>query len=183
MARPSPSPPCARVVVESAWRKRSKMYGRNSGAMPWPVSATRTTTCGSSRSTVTVTRPPEGVNLIALDSRFHDLLQAMCVAPRRTGGGIDAALEHDGLGLGAEGDGVERRFDDGADVHRLELEAELAGDDARDVEQVVDQLRLQLGVAVDHLQRPLAGGHVEIRALQHAHPAQHRRERRAQLVR
>ena len=39
IARPRPSPPCARVVELSAWRKRSNTCGRNSGAMPRPVSA------------------------------------------------------------------------------------------------------------------------------------------------
>src|SRR5207253_9050734 len=43
--------------------------------------------------------------------------------------------------------------------------------------------RSQLRVAVDHLQRALGGGGVERPALQHAHPAEHRRERCAQLVR
>lgn len=36
MARPSPSPPRRRVVVESACRKRSKTNGRNSGRIPSP---------------------------------------------------------------------------------------------------------------------------------------------------
>ena len=38
MERPTPRPPCARVVPSSACRKRSKTWGRKSGAMPIPVS-------------------------------------------------------------------------------------------------------------------------------------------------
>jgi len=41
MARPSPSPPCTRVDVESAWRKRSNTKGSASARIPTPVSATR----------------------------------------------------------------------------------------------------------------------------------------------
>ena len=39
------------------------------------------------------------------------------------------------------------------EVHRLHVEAELAGDDARHVEHVVDQPRLRLRVALDRLER------------------------------
>ena len=45
MAKPRPSPLCGFVVDPSAWEKRSKTNGRNSGSMPIPVSATSTRTC------------------------------------------------------------------------------------------------------------------------------------------
>ena len=38
MVRPMPSPPCERVLLLSAWRKRSKTYGRNSRSIPAPLS-------------------------------------------------------------------------------------------------------------------------------------------------
>ena len=38
--RPRPSPTPTRVAEASCWRKRSNTYGRNSGAMPWPLSLT-----------------------------------------------------------------------------------------------------------------------------------------------
>ena len=111
------------------------------------------------------------------------LLQPVRVAPYRAGGGVDPALERHRLRERAGRDGVDGGLHDGADVDGPELEAQLAGDDARDVQQVVDELGLQLRVAVDHLQRALGGGGVERPALQHAHPAEHCRERCAQLVR
>src|SRR5688572_22733392 len=47
MDRPMPSPHAARVVDESAWRKRSNTYGRNSDEIPCPESLTRMPTCAS----------------------------------------------------------------------------------------------------------------------------------------
>ena len=71
MARPRPSPPWRRVMVESAWRKRSKMKGRNSAATPSPVSVTVICARPSARCSRTSTRPPEAVNLMAFASRFQ----------------------------------------------------------------------------------------------------------------
>ena len=83
IARPRPRPPWRRVVVESAWRKRSKTCGRNSGAMPSPVSRhagsrrrRRSGRAGSPRVR------PAGVNLIALESRF----QTTCWSRSRVAG-------------------------------------------------------------------------------------------------
>ena len=44
----------------------------------------------------------------------------------------------------------------GREVDGAQLEPQLAGDDARDVEQVFDQLRLRLRVALDDLERAIA---------------------------
>ena len=44
IARPRPRPPRSRVVPESACRKRSNTWGRNSGAIPIPVSLTAIST-------------------------------------------------------------------------------------------------------------------------------------------
>ena len=77
--------------------------------------------------------------------------------------------------------GLDRRADDPPDPHRLELRAELAGDDARHVEDVVHQALLSLGVAADdgetvrYLRRVGA-------AREDVRPAEDRVERRAQLV-
>ena len=69
--RPSPSPPCLRVVEASPWRKRSNRCGMNAGWMPMPVSATAISTCASSRCEHDLHVPPRGVNLMAFDSRFQ----------------------------------------------------------------------------------------------------------------
>ena len=71
MESPSPSPPCLRVVEASACRKRSKTKGRNSAAIPSPVSMILISTCELTRSSSACTRPPPGVNLMALESRFQ----------------------------------------------------------------------------------------------------------------
>src|SRR2546428_350289 len=71
MSSPSPSPPCARVGLASACRKRSNACGRNSGEMPGPLSLTVRSAADSARCRRTWTRPPAGVNLIALVSRFQ----------------------------------------------------------------------------------------------------------------
>src|SRR5206468_10662471 len=69
IANPRPSPP-KRIAVPSAWRKRSKTWGRRSARMPCPVSPMMIVACFSSYARRTVTRPPLGVNLIAFENRF-----------------------------------------------------------------------------------------------------------------
>ena len=57
------------VLVLSAWRKRSKTCGKNSGLIPSPVSFTAISTCDPNRCMRTETRPPRGVASIALPLR------------------------------------------------------------------------------------------------------------------
>lgn len=71
MARPSPVPPKSRVVPACACRKRSKIACRMSGGTPGPESCTSIRQRSRPvRRTAQRTRPPGGVNLKALDSRF-----------------------------------------------------------------------------------------------------------------
>ena len=79
-ARPTP-----RVGDESAWVKRSKTVGRNSGSMPGPVSRT-VMHAWSLVSSVTSTLPPRGVNLIALASRCQTTWRRRLASPRTTAG-------------------------------------------------------------------------------------------------
>ena len=72
MARPSPSPPCVRVVVLSACRNRSKIAEIISLGMPAPLSLTWTCAREATRSRRTSTRPPRGVNFTAFDRRFQN---------------------------------------------------------------------------------------------------------------
>ena len=67
--------------------------------------------------------------------------------------------------------------DHGVQLDRVDLEPELAHHDARDVEDVGHDLRLRLGVAVDHLDRALALGLVELARPQEVRPAHDRVER------
>ena len=82
MARPMPSPPWARVGLESAWRKRSNTCGRNSGSMPTPSSRTSSRTRSGRRRSRTSTLPPAGVNLMALASRFQTICCRRAGSPR-----------------------------------------------------------------------------------------------------
>ena len=68
-------------------------------------------------------------------------------------------------------------------IHRLHVEPQLAGHRARDVEEIVDQLRLGLGVALDGLDRALPLVVADLAGDQHPRPAVDRGQRRPQLVR
>ena len=87
-----------RLVDASAWRNRSKTYGRNSGSMPAPVS--RHGQIGAAtplRATVTSTRRRVGVNFTAFDSRFQTTCcSAIGVADeQRLGVGRELDLDRD----------------------------------------------------------------------------------------
>ena len=58
-----------------------------------------------------------------------------------------------------------------------------AGDDARHVEELLDQVRLPRRVVEDRLQRTVVAARLERSAPQHGRPPEHRIERRPQLVR
>src|SRR5205085_12306700 len=72
---------------------------------------------------------------------------------------------------------------DGRQVDVRGLEAQLARDDAAHVEQIVDELRLCVRVALDRLERMLGLVLAQLSAAQHADPTDDRVERRPQLVR
>ena len=73
--------------------------------------------------------------------------------------------------------------DDLAEIDGLDVEPHLAGDRARHVEQIVDQLRLRLRVALDGLDRAALLILADLSGDEHARPAVDRGQRRAQLVR
>ena len=118
IASPRPSPPCRRVVLESACRKRSKTWGRNSGLIPMPVSMTLTSTCELTRSRSTWTRPPLGVNFTALESRFQTTCWRARVAGDGTGERVEDLVDPDLLRVGGRHHGGDRRVDDLPDVDR-----------------------------------------------------------------
>ena len=64
-----------------------------------------------------------------------------------------------------------------------QCQRELAGDDARDVEQIRHELRLRMRVAIDDGERPPRALLVENAVEQHARPSDDGVQRRAQLVR
>ncbi|MNY50523.1 hypothetical protein D3C86_1860310 [compost metagenome] len=75
IASPSPVPPFC--LPASSWLKRWKSLGWSSGGIPTPSSSTSHTRALGSRLRRTVTRPPGGVNLMALFKRL------MSTWPRR----------------------------------------------------------------------------------------------------
>jgi hypothetical protein len=92
-------------------------------------------------------------------------------------------LDLDGFRLGRRRDGVERGFDDVAQVHRADIQPQLAADDPRDIEDVFDQLRLRHRVVADDGNRSLDQVGVALARGEQVRPAEDRVERGAQLVR
>ena len=111
-----------------------------------------------------------------------DLLQAVRVAGDGARRRVQHGLHADALGLGRRPHRVQSRLHHGREVHRPHVQAQLAGDDARDVEDVGDELALGARVAVDGLDGAQGGGGVELARAEHVRPAHHGVEGRAQLV-
>ena len=112
-----------------------------------------------------------------------DLLQPIGIGKERTSIRIEGGVQLDILRVRHALDRLDGRLDDG---HRIDLSAfnpQLARDDARDVEEVLDQLRKEFRVPLDHLKPSCGADRILESDPQHAGPSQHRRERRAQLVR
>ena len=89
----------------------------------------------------------------------------------------------DVFGLGLALDGLDGAAHDRPEVEAVHVETELAGDDAADVEQIGDQLRLQAGVARHHVEAALHELVVAAAAGHQLGPAENGVQRRAQLVR
>ena len=109
--------------------------------MPWPVSLTTSSTRESTRCERTCTRPPRGVNLTAFDSRFH----TTCCS--RSGIARDRRRSPRRPSIWSARPSRRRpaapsptaSVDDGGELDRLHVQPELAGDDPRHVEHVVDR--------------------------------------------
>ena len=184
MASPRPRPPWRRVMVESAWRKRSKMKGRNSAAMPSPVSVTWICAWPSVRARRISTRPPAEVNLIALESRFHTICCSRPASPEscRAAGSstTDSSMP---FASAPQPHRVGRGVDHRGQVDRGRGEPQAAGDHARGVEDVLDELGLGLGVSLDDLDPAGHGGLVRGARPKDVGPPEDGVERGAQLVR
>ena len=92
IARPSPSPPCARVTELSAWRKRSKITGSISRRIPMPVSRMLTVTRDRSRWTRTSMRPCRGENFTAFERRFHMTCWSRSGSPLAIGPALGSSI-------------------------------------------------------------------------------------------
>src|SRR5437764_1265722 len=78
---------------------------------------------------------------------------------------------------------VMRRLDHICEIDNRAVDLQLAGDDSRDVEQVVDQLRLRFSVAFDGVDRPSDFILIELVRAQQVTPPKNCRQRCAQLMR
>ena len=111
-----------------------------------------------------------------------DLLQAIGIAHH--GSAVDdLRCEIDVLRLRRRPQSIDRRLDHRFELDRPEVDPELAGDDAGNVEDVGDQLFLHMGVAFDGFERARHAGRIELAHSQQPRPAEHRIERRSQFVR
>ena len=73
-------------------------------------------------------------------------------------------------------------FDDGGQVDGVDIEPKPAGDDAVDVEDVLDELFLRVGVAADRVDGLALLGLAQVAAAKEVGPAGDRVERRSKLV-
>ena len=152
--------------------------------MPRPVSLTVTSTCELTRDRRSCTLPPRGGELDRVGQQVpDDLLEAFAITGYRRRQRIDDGLEPDAFGVRGGQHGGARVVQDRGKVHRRDVQAEPAGDDARDVEDVLDDLLERGRVALDDLQGGVGAFGSHGAAAQHPRIAEHRVERRAELVR
>jgi hypothetical protein len=99
------------------------------------------------------------------------------------GGRLQRRRQLERLRAGGGPNGVQGRLHHRPEIDDPDVQAQLAVDDPGDVEQVLDELALHARVALDGLQGTAGGDAVEARGAQGHRPAEHRVQRRAQLVR
>ena len=112
-----------------------------------------------------------------------DLLEAIGIREDRPRVRIEGGPELDLLRIGEPLHGLDCGLDHGHRIRLPRVDAELAGHDARDVEQVLDQLREDFRVPLDHLEPVRRLPTVLETDAQEPGPSEHGGERRAQLVR
>jgi hypothetical protein len=111
-----------------------------------------------------------------------DLLQAIGVAHGHRRPYVQPGHEPDSLCRRRRLHDFHRRRDDRGEVDVGDAQSQLSGDDAGDLEQVLDETRLRARVAFDALQCTRLRGLVHGRGAEHPRPPEHRVQWRAQLV-
>ena len=147
-----PSPPWAFVEAWSTCTNNSKMRGSMSGAIPMPLSRTRSTAMSPSRSAVSQMRPPGSVYLAAFVSRLPTTWAS------RTGS-ASSSSDSDGrrtlnsmpLGVHERLHRLDRTGDDRGEFDPLPAEFDLAPHDPGHVQQVVHQPDEMLHLPLHHL--------------------------------
>ena len=147
---------CARRVdVLSACWNRSNTWGSTSGGDALAGVADDDLDVRVHPLQVHLDAPAPRRELHGVDQQVpDDLLEAVGIAGDPGRPRIEHRLQPEALGLGGRPHGVERRLHDGLQVDRPHVEPHLAGHDARDVQHVVDELHLRVGVAHDDVERP-----------------------------
>lgn len=95
---------------------------------------------------------------------------------------VEIRRDVNSLRLGSRLQSMERRVHERLEPRGYRGQLELAGDDARDVEQVFDEARLRPSGALDRLNRALRLDVVQLAAGEQPRPTEHGVERRAQFV-
>ena len=102
----------------------------------------------------------------------HHLLEPVRIADHADRLGLEPGLDDHALALGREAHHVERRPHDVGEVGGRQAKLELAGHDAAHVEDVVDDLGLRLGVALDGREGAGDGLRGRLPGAEHARPAE-----------
>src|ERR1041384_2333456 len=109
----------------------------------------------------------------------NHLLQPVRIAGDHRGHGVEISFDSDSLRIGSRTHDVDGVLDHWHDLQRLKLEIKIAGDDARHVENVIDNLRLRLRVAPDSFNCLLHCGVIERAVSEEPGPAEYRCQRSA----
>jgi len=96
----------------------------------------------------------------------NDLLQPVCVAGNHRGRGVEMSFDPDPLRVSRGTHNVNRILDYRHDFQRVKIEIQITGDDARNVENVVDNLGLSLRIAPDSFNCLLSDGIIEVAAFE-----------------
>ena len=111
-----------------------------------------------------------------------DLLQTLRVARDGHARPIDGGLQLDALRGRGRRHCFQRILNYACEIDRPHVQAKLAGDDPRDIEDIADELFLELGISLDRLEDRGETLRANRSPSQHLRISQHRIERRAQLV-
>jgi hypothetical protein len=123
------------------------------------------------------------VNFTALASRFQITCCNRSASPGTRGAAVGCDVEAHAPGLRRRHHRGGRIVDHRRQIDLLDVQLQLAGDDPRDVEDVLDNLGQRLGVAFQDFDRArLLGAVGKNAAAQHAGVAENRIQRRPELV-
>ena len=128
-------------------------YGRNSGLIPIPESATVISMWEFDALEHDLDPTILAGELDGVGEQVPDhLLQAARVAVDGPGRRIQKLREPDSLCLGRRPYGLDGRLDEAHGLHRLDVQTHLARGDPAHVEKILDELRLHPGVSLDDFQ-------------------------------